>query len=151
MIRMSICEDARIMSEDSTRPRVFECYSTDDFNRLKTQKPFGELVPGDTAVIITAAITVKIFNGTSWIQEIGGNSMTEGLLLKVLSGAGGSSGGSDIDVTDFASQDDITSIWTALGDLTNVVDAIVDKLSTNTAVAATLSDDTVADEPGLTD
>lgn len=77
--------------------------------------------------------------------------MTEGLLLKVLSGAGGSSGGSDIDVTDFASQDDITSIWTALGDLTNVVDAIVDKLSTNTAVAATLSDDTVADEPGLTD
>ncbi len=35
--------------------------------------------------------------------------MTEGLLLKVLSGAGGSSGGSDIDVTDFASQDDITS------------------------------------------
>lgn len=62
-----------------------------------------------------------------------------------------SSGGSDIDVTNFASQDDITSIWTALGDLTNVVDAIVDKLSTNTAVAATLSDDTVADEPGLTD
>ena len=62
-----------------------------------------------------------------------------------------SSGGSDIDVTDFASQDDITSIWTALGDLTNVVDAIVDKLSTNTAVAATLSDDTVADEPGLID
>ena len=56
-----------------------------------------------------------------------------------------------IDVTNFASQDDITSLWTALNDLTNVVDAIVDKLSTNTAVAATLSDDTVADEPGLID
>ena len=62
-----------------------------------------------------------------------------------------SSGGSDIDVTDFASQDDITSIWTALGDLTNVVDAIVDKLSTNTAVATAFNDDATTDEPGLMD
>ena len=67
MIRMSICEDNRVVSEDNTRPRVFECYSVDDFNRLKTEKPFGELVAGDTAVIITASITVKIYNGSSWI------------------------------------------------------------------------------------
>ena len=65
--------------------------------------------------------------------------------------SGGTGGGSDIDVTDFASQDDITSLWTALGDLTNVVDAIVDKLSTNTAVATAFNDDATTDEPGLMD
>ncbi len=66
--------------------------------------------------------------------------MTEGLLLKVLSGAGGSSGGSDIDVTDFASQDDITSLWTALGNVCDTIEALVDKL-TGASTPATLESD----------
>ena len=74
--------------------------------------------------------------------------MTEGLLLKVLSGAGGSSGGADIDVTNFASQDDIIELWNALGTLATSVDSLADKL-TNTTTTTSDSDQPVLDGPGL--
>ena len=39
-----------------------------------------------------------------------------------------SGGGSDIDVTNFASQDDITSLYEALGNVCDTIEALADKL-----------------------
>lgn len=52
----------------------------------------------------------------------------DGLWARSSTGSSSSSGGSDIDVTNFASQEDITSLWTALGNVCDTIEALADKL-----------------------
>ena len=68
----------------------------------------------------------------------------DGLWARSSTGSSSSSG--DIDVTNFASQGDITELWNALGTLATSVDILADKL-TNTTTSD--SDQPVLDGPGL--